>query len=625
MSLRFFLLFASLVSISEESFSAERPSQPNIVLILADDLGWQDVKCYDVDEPSPFETPNIDTLARKGVLFWQAYSPAPTCAPTRCAIFSGKHPARTQKTHVVGGAPPTPYHRTKSRMIAPWYSGRMLESEITLAEALRENGYTTGHTGKWHMAIDHKAFPQPQDQGFDYSRSHLGVTRRMNPDRLNEFATTKKEDPYRLDENGFAFHQTNEDALNFLEASKAKPFFLYYASWLVHTPIHIREKSLLEKYCQKLGVEFPAEADGWDLKGQRNPYYCAMVEALDYHLGRLFSYLETTEDPRWPGHQLIENTYVILTSDNGGMERVPGEVITDNYPLDRGKISAREGGTRVPLIIAGPGIPLGVESHVMVNGLDFYPTILSLTKTPKPEMQLLDGCDLSKLLLTNPIDSSLVRTSDGRVRDTLMWHFPHSVAMQSTIRVGDYKLIKNYDPNAKNSLELFRLYQSESNKVVRIDIEESLNLADTMPARTKQLHEQLLATLDEMKASVPYLNPHYHRGLRGHETICRVINHEQRGREVYFAYEENGASVKNVDLIYTLNGGDRYEEWYRKEAQILSIGQGRAELPKGTTHFVLNLIDENQFLVSYPDLEPIARSSQKTDKYSSMAIQVQDL
>ena len=102
-----------------------RPDRPNVVIILADDLGWQDVGCYDIDEPTPMETPNIDGLARRGVLFRQGYSPAPTCAPTRIAIMTGKHPAVTQKTHVVGGNPPTPYNKTAHPLMDPWYSGRM--------------------------------------------------------------------------------------------------------------------------------------------------------------------------------------------------------------------------------------------------------------------------------------------------------------------------------------------------------------------------------------------------------------------------------------------------------------------------------------------------------------------
>ncbi len=237
--------------------AVERPAKPNVILLLTDDLGWQDVKCYDIDEPSPMETPNIDALAKKGVLFWQGYSPAPTCAPSRCAIMSGNHPARAQKTHVVGGGPPTPYNKSAHRMMPPWYSGRMPENEQTLARSLKENGYSTGHCGKWHMAINHNASPQPEDQGFLWTRHNLGTTKRMSPDRLTGFATADENDPYRLDENGYTTHQNSEDALTFVRENKDKPFFLYYCTWLVHTPIHTRNEALLMKYCRKLGVELP--------------------------------------------------------------------------------------------------------------------------------------------------------------------------------------------------------------------------------------------------------------------------------------------------------------------------------------------------------------------------------
>ena len=140
----FFLLV--LVVFLGDLHADERPAKPNVVLILADDLGWQDVKCYDIDDPSPMETPHLDALAKKGVKFWQAYSPAPTCAPSRCAIMSGNHPARAQKTHVVGGNPPAPHHLTAHPMIPPWYSGRMPAGEMTLARALQQGGYTTGHS-----------------------------------------------------------------------------------------------------------------------------------------------------------------------------------------------------------------------------------------------------------------------------------------------------------------------------------------------------------------------------------------------------------------------------------------------------------------------------------------------
>ena len=198
-----------------------------------------------------------------------------------------------------------------------------------------------------------------------------------------------------------------------------------------------------------------------------------MVEMFDHYVGQLLRYLEETPDPRWPGHMLIENTYVILTSDNGGMERVPNEIITDNYPLDRGKINAREGGVRVPLIISGPEIRGGQQSNVMINGIDFYPTILSWTGTPRPESQVLDGCDISSLLRENPNLADLVKERKTvKSGNSMIWHFPHGVAQQSTLRRGGWKLIHNYMPG-RSPVELYKLYEKYPNPSKRVDIEEA--------------------------------------------------------------------------------------------------------------------------------------------------------
>ncbi|MFG0288248.1 MAG: sulfatase [Rhodopirellula sp. JB044] len=590
-----------------------RPSKPNVVLILADDLGWQDVQCYDIDEPCPYETPHLDRLADQGVKFWQAYSPAPTCAPSRAAILSGKHPARAQKTHVVGGAPPAP-HNNRSTLISPWYSGRMPLSDVTIAECLRDNGYATGHTGKWHVAINHKAFPQPEDQGFQYTRSDRGVTSRAKPNRLTGFATNAKDDPYRLDENGFPFHQNTADALDYLDANRSEPFFLYHATWLVHAPIHTRCERLLKKYCRKMQVPFPTDPEHWQVTGQRNPFYGAMVEMLDYYVGRILTYLDETEDPRWPGHRLSENTYVIFSSDNGGMEQHPGEIITDNYPLDKGKINAKEGGVRVPFLVRGPGIAASVESDAMVNGLDFHPTILSWTKTPLPESQL-DGSDLSNYLKSDLEDTSLIVDRDGQPRDTMFWHFPHS-SMQSTIRVGGFKLIRNWSDvlqNGNTPLELYQLYDSQNQ---RVDIEESKNLVDSLPEKARMLNQLLEEKLVVNQASRPYLNATHPSGLPNQEKVCSSIKHGRDGDRVWVTFEQNGAEVTRANLIYTENGGERYEEWYRLPG---GAHNGRAEftLPEGTTHYVFNLIDENQFLVSFP---AIPAANERTGKYSEYAI-----
>jgi arylsulfatase A-like enzyme len=608
------------------AYEATRPAQPNIILILTDDLGWQDVKCYDIDAASPMETPNLDALAKQGVQFWQAYSPAPTCAPTRCAIMSGNHPARAQKTHVVGGRPPTPYNKTVHRMMEPWYSGRMPEGELTLARVLQQNGYATGHCGKWHMAINHHAYPQPEDQGFDWTRHNLGTTQRMRPHRLTGFATREVGDPFRLDENGYPYHKNSEDAMQFIGEHADQPFFLYYATWLVHTPIHTRSRELLDKYVNKLGVELPENPNEWQGEGQTNPFYCAMVEELDYYVGRLLKYLDENEDPRWPGHSLRENTYLIFTSDNGGMEGHPGEIITDNFPLDRGKISLMEGGTRVPLFVCGPEVVANTQSDVMINGLDFYPTILAWAGVEVPTNKHLDGCDLSTLLRQDPADASLVREADGSVRDTMVWHFPNSMALESTIRVGDWKLVRNYNHlNNKHcrELELYQLYKTEAGVQKRNDIEEAINLADSMPEKAHQLNAKLSEILGEMEASYPYYNPDFKWSLPNKDKVCTVLSHQQNGDRVEFSYQENGAKVVSAQLLYTMNGGERYEEWFRQPAQLLANHKVSVQLPAGTTHYFINLVDENNFLESYPEVMDLSTQAQSKKLFSTMGLQAQ--
>jgi arylsulfatase A-like enzyme len=611
------------VFVVQTSEAAKRPSKPNIVLILTDDLGWQDVKCYDVDEPSPMETPNIDALAKQGVMFWQAYSPAPTCGPSRCAIMSGTHPARAQMTHVSGGKPPSPHHQRAWAYMSPWYTARMPADDLTLAKALQANGYVTGHSGKWHMSKNHNSFPAADDQGFDVSYVSRGVQNRME-NRLTGFATRDEQDPYRLDADGLPLDQTTEDALKFVRSHKEHPFFLYYATWLVHGPWQMRSEALLQKYVDKLGVELSEESrNSWKIEGQRNPFYCAMVELLDHYVGRVLTCLENADDPRWPGHKLIENTYVIFTSDNGGMEGSPNEIATDNYPLDKGKISIMEGGTRVPLIITGAGIPRGVQTDVMVNGLDFYPTILSLAGVTKPAGKRFDGCDLSPLLKKDPTDATLIREADGQVRDTLVWHFPNSAAQESSIRIGDYKLVRNYF--AQPELELYRLYNSESFRPVRVDIEEKMNLADSLPTKARELNQRLTEILTGMKASYPYCNPYGSRAPATKKNVCTVLSHRRSGSTVEFTYRERGAKVVRAQLIYTRNGGHRDEEWFRTPATLLAGSKVSARLPSGATHYLINLIDENNFLVSHPETPAGATLNRTKTKYSQHALAAKPL
>jgi len=593
---------------------AQRPGKPNVIVILVDDLGWQDVGCYDIDEPCPYETPNLDKMASRGIKFWQAYSPAPTCAPSRAAILSGKHPARAQKTHVVGGAPPTPYQHN-APLIDPWYSGRMKLSEVTIAEALKTNGYATGHAGKWHVAINHHAFPTPLDQGFDFTRMNRGAHSRM-PNRLENFATTAKDDPYQLDAEGFPRHENVEDALEFMNENRTKPFFLYFCTFLVHTPIHSRSEALVKKYCKKMNVEFPNDPKQWKVEGQRNPFYGAMVESLDHYVGKVMDYVSETEDPRWPGHKLSENTWVIFTSDNGGMEKHPGEIITDNYPLDKGKINAKEGGVRVPMLIMGPDLKTGgVESNAMVNGLDFYPTILGLTGTQKPESQQLDGCDLGPYLNSDLSNPELIVDSKGQPRDMMAWHFPHS-SFQSTIRKGNFKLIRNWAGRLMGKGVETELYQLYDDAGKRVDIEEANNLAAKIPEKAGELGTLLDEFLADTDASPPLLNPNCKQKVPGSDNACKPLKNGRNGNKVWATFEENGSRVVKANLIWTDNGGHKYEEWYRQKATI-NGDKIEATLPKKATHYVFNLIDEKQFLVSVPEMK---FANDKSEKYSAKAI-----
>ncbi len=589
---------------------ADRPSKPNVLLMLVDDLGWQDVVSYDVDEPSPYETPNIDKLAQRGVLFTNGYSPSPVCSPSRCAIMSGKHPARTMSTTVASGKPPAPHHPQNS-FISPWCRGGMDTQNVTIAEALKSNGYKTGHVGKWHIAVNHYSFPQPVDEGFDFTSHYHGNSMARGvqngmPNRLEGFATRQSNDPYRLDENGYPRDHVTEEALRFLSENKNEPMFLYYASWLVHTPIQTRSKQLLEKYCDKLKVKYPEDPRGWTLDGQRNPYYCAMVETLDYYVGNLIGYLEKTEDPRWPGHRLIENTYVIFSSDNGGMEGYSDIVFTDNYPLDKGKIHVREGGIRVPFLISGPRIHPGIRSEVVVNGLDFYPTILGWTGTPNSAKQILDGSDLGSLLREDPTDAAkVIDVRTNKPRESMFWHFPNGYCQQSAHLKNGYKLIYNH-PFERQRLELYQLYDATGK---RMDWEEAKDLSKERPKIAEMMENELLSFLKSMNAGMTNYNPGCTKvKMPGAGKILSVIDQQRTNRRVRLRYQENGAKLVSAKVIYSFNGDSPDSEWFPHVAKIFdatskSPAKVEATLPPRVTHYTFNLIDENNFMVCYPPLD----------------------
>ena len=238
--------------------------------------------------------------------------------------------------------------------------------------------------------------------------------------------------------------------------------------WMVHWPVLTRNGELLEYYCDKMGQPFPPTSTAGDmtLPGQQNPYFASMVTTIDWSLGRVMDYLKNTDDPRNPGKKLIETTYIFFSSDNGGAEQKAKETISDNFPLKYGKTNTEEGGVRVPMVVAGPGVTKSSRFDGLVNQLDYFPTILKVTASSiAPEQKkLLSGADISGVLTGA---SEKIVNTEGKERTHLFWHYPHGGgSMKSSIRQGDFKL---YQHAQAGSYELYRLYQDGA----RNDLEEN--------------------------------------------------------------------------------------------------------------------------------------------------------
>jgi len=237
----------------------------------------------------------------------------------------------------------------------------------------------------------------------------------------------------------------------------------------------------------------------------------------------------------------------------------------------------------------------------MINGLDFMPTLLTLAGVPVPDE--LDGCDLSTLLLNDPQDETLVTHEGGEVRDTLMWHFPNRVKYYTTMRKGGWKLFLNFDHANNASVNPTRLYQLYDTNGAPVDVEETNDLWDADPEFTAQLVDELEAWLTEVDANIPSRNPNYTGGdLPNQGDVPAAIANGQIDDLVWVTYETNKAAVARVELLYTTAGDKADQDWFKTRATITETGRAEVILPAGTTHYVFNLIDENNYLVSYPDV-----------------------
>jgi arylsulfatase A-like enzyme len=436
-----------LLVVSVPFLCAPKSDRPNIVFILADDLGWSDLHSYG---NQTFLTPNLDALAGDGLRFTDAYAASPVCSPTRSSIMTGKYPARNDLTTWLGdqgGA-----RAAKALAL----------SEVTIAEALRQAGYATGMVGKWHLGGRRHL---PKGQGFDVA---IGAPHGGMPEG-GYFLPNQLDLPRAKRGEHLTDHLTSE-GIRFIEANKDRPFFLYQSYYAVHLPIEGRPDLVAKHRARKrrLGVRM-------------NARYAAMVDGLDQGVGRITAKLEELG--------LSQRTVVFFFSDNGGAshDRNGRNEITTNAPLRMGKGHLYEGGIRSPLIARYPPLvePGGVSSAPVVS-TDFYPTILQLAGVELMPDQHTDGVSIVPLL-DDP--------SAEIERQAIFFHYPHRNAQggvpSGAVRMGDYKLIEFFDDGR---LELYDLAN---------DVGEAKNLAGAMPDKAEQLHRMLIEWRVSMKAKMP--------------------------------------------------------------------------------------------------------------------------
>ena len=413
--------------------------QPNVVLILIDDMGYRDTGFVG---NKYIDTPNIDKIAKSGAVFNQCYASAPNCAPTRACLLTGQYTPRHGVYTVVDDryAPGQPHMKVMSTK----GNDELPPDTKTVADALKSNGYATALIGMWNIGRGRDGTPgSPTGRGFDiYKR----------PDDLNF-----EKDAYMNSQGRYLSDALCDQALSWIDQNKSKPFFLYYAEHSVHEPFDPKPE-LLAKYKSKT----PTGLD----KGI-TPEYAATVEAVDTSIGRIMAKLESLG--------LAKDTLVIFTSDNGGLPYVVN-------PLRGSKGLLYEGGIRVPGAISWPGvIPAGKSFDEPVASIDFMPTILEATGTPLPKNQPTDGISLL----------NQVKTGASLKRNALYWHFPCYIGKgepMSLLRSGDYKLIQKF---AGPTFELYN---------VKKDPSEETDLAKTEPAKLEELKKLLFAWQKETGA-----------------------------------------------------------------------------------------------------------------------------
>lgn len=462
-------IFSCLIVAAPPSAHAAA-KRPNIVFFFIDDMGWTDAGFMGSQY---YETPNIDRLAKESMVFTDAYANAPNCAPSRACLMSGQYGPR-HGIYTVGNPD---RGAAEQRKLVPTPNETVLGDEfVTVAEALKAGGYVSASMGKWHLGAD------PTTQGFDVN---IAGKEWGSPSGGGYHSPYKYPHLVNAEKGEYLTDRLTDEAVKFIDANKAKPFFLYLTHYAVHTPIQ-GKAGLTEKYKAKPGNN-----------GHDNAAYAAMVESVDDSVGKVLAKLDALG--------IADETVVLFFSDNGGYQGA-----THNRPLRGGKGMLYEGGIREPMIVKWPGVTkAGSKCAEPVIGIDYYPTLLEVAGVKRPENYTLDG--LSFVPCLKDASASLKRAA-------IHWHFPaylqgnpkgdglgcrepdrpFRTTPGAAIRMGDWKLIEFFEDGG---LELYNLKE---------DLGEQNNLATANPGKTKELHRAMLAWRREVNAPVPTeLNPQY--------------------------------------------------------------------------------------------------------------------
>ena len=426
--------------------------KPNIVLILADDLGWHQLGSYG---STYYESPNIDRLASRGMRFTEAYAASPICSPTRASIMTGQYPTRLHITDYIPG------NDLSEKLKTPDWAKSLPLDTTTIPESLKKAGYVSGHFGKWHLNVDKNYSPgrpgDPQSHGFD----DVLTTHKPGAGRESKY----ENDAHHV-------REITERSLQFIEANRDKPFFCYITHNSIHRP-QIEKKELIDKYAAKPDADL-------EEYGHDNPVQAAMLETLDKSVGEVMQKLEDLE--------LLDNTLVIFFSDNGHLGP------KDEFPLRGSKSDLYEGGIRTPLIASWPGViePGSVSNEIVISN-DFFPTFNELVGISENYPDI-DGESILPVL----------KQTGKLQREAVYFHYPHyhhqGIAPAGAIREGKYKLIEWFEQSKTGEDGALELFDLES------DLGERHNLAADMPDLANRMFEKLKKWRKEVGAQEMTVN-----------------------------------------------------------------------------------------------------------------------